>query len=65
MVVEDMKLRPPAVVFVDRSPSRLAMNGRHFDDVAFYLQDKEFRRIWAEYEEYPPLGQFGIFVRRH
>ena len=64
MVIEDMQLRPPAVVFVERSRSRLAMNGREFDDVAFYLQDPEFQRIWDAFEEYPPLGPFRVFARR-
>jgi len=64
MVIEDMERRPPAVVFVERSRSRLAMNGRAFDDVAFYLQDPEFQRIWNTYEEYPPLGPLRVFVRR-
>jgi hypothetical protein len=40
------------------------MNGRQFDDIAFYLTDPRFRRIWENYEEYPPLGSLRVFVLR-
>jgi hypothetical protein len=64
MVVEDFERRPPTVVFAENSRARLGMNGRQFDDIAFYLEDARFRRIWAEYEEYRPLGTLRVFVRR-
>jgi hypothetical protein len=40
------------------------MNGRQFDDIAFYLADPRFRRIWQDYEEYPPMGPLRVFIRR-
>jgi hypothetical protein len=64
MVVEDFERRPPSIVFAERSPARLGMNGRQFDDIAFYLTDPRFQRIWGEYEEYPPMGPLRVFVRR-
>ena len=63
-VVEDFRRRPPTVVLVDTARFRLGMNGRSFDDLAFYLQDPEFHEIWAEYEEYPRLGPLRVFVLR-
>jgi hypothetical protein len=64
MVVEDLERRPPSIVFAEGSGARLGMNGRQFDDIAFYLADPRFRRIWANYEEYPPLGRLRVFVLR-
>jgi hypothetical protein len=40
------------------------MNGRQFDDIAFYLKDPRFQRLWAKYEEYPPMGPLRVFVLR-
>jgi len=64
MVVEDIVRRPPSIVFAERNRARLGMNGRQFDDIAFYLTDPRFRRIWKNYEEYPPLGSLRVFVLR-
>jgi len=65
MVVEDFERRPPSIVFAE-GPGipRLGMNGRQFDDIAFYLTDPRFKEIWANYEEYPSLGPLRVFVRR-
>jgi hypothetical protein len=63
-VVEDFERRPPSVVLVERNPSRLGMNGRQFDDIAFYRTDPRFQKIWANYEEYPPMGPLRVFVLR-
>ena len=64
MVVEDFERRPPSIVFAERHRARLGMNGRQFDDIAFYLTDPRFQRIWANYEEYPPMGPLRVFVLR-
>jgi hypothetical protein len=64
MVIEDFERRPPSIVFAERSLGRLGMNGRPFDDLAFYLEDPGFRQIWSSYEEYPPIGPLRVFVRR-
>jgi hypothetical protein len=64
MVIEDFERRPPTIVFAERQQARLGMNGRQFDDIAFYLADPRFRRIWQDYEEYPPMGPLRVFVRR-
>ena len=64
MVVEDLERRPPSIVFAERNRARLGMNGRQFDDIAFYLTDPRFQRIWENYEEYPPLGPLRVFVLR-
>ena len=64
IVVEDFERRPPSIVFAEREPARLGMNGRQFDDIAFYLTDPRFQRIWANYEEYPPMGPLRVFVLR-
>ena len=61
-VVEDFGRRPPSVVFVERAHSRLGMQGRQFDDIAFYLKDSRFKRIWNNYQEYPPIGSLRVFV---
>lgn len=63
IVIEDMQRRPPSVVFAERSTSsRLGMNGRQFDDIAFYLQDPRFQKIWARYQELQPVGPLRVFV---
>ncbi len=64
MVVEDFERRPPSIVFAERNRARLGMNGRQFDDIAFYLTDPRFQRIWENYNEYPPMGPLRVFVRR-
>ena len=64
LVVDDFVHRPPTVVFAERSRTRLGMNGRVFDDVAFYSKDPRFQAIWRQYEEVPPLGPLRVFVRR-
>lgn len=64
MVVEDFERRPPTVVFAETGPARLGMNGREFDDIAFYLEDPRFQRIWANYEELRSLGPLRVFVLR-
>ncbi|MDH4073889.1 MAG: hypothetical protein OEV41_12380, partial [Gammaproteobacteria bacterium] len=63
-VIEDFERRPPAIVFADAARYRLGMNGRQFDDLAFYLEDPEFGRIWARYEELPRFGTLRVFVLR-
>lgn len=64
MVIEDFERRPPSIVFAERNRARLGMNGRQFDDIAFYLSDPRFQRIWENYEEYPPMGPLRVFVLR-
>jgi len=64
MVVEDFERRPPSIVFAERNRNRLGMNGRQFDDIAFYMTDSRFQRIWQNYEEYPPMGPLRVFVLR-
>jgi len=64
MVIEDFERRPPSIVFAERNSARLGMNGRQFDDIAFYLADPRFQRIWENYEEYPPMGPLRVFVLR-
>jgi hypothetical protein len=64
MVVEDLERRPPSIVFAERNRIRLGMNGRQFDDIAFYLKDPRFRLLWKNYEEYPPMGPLRVFVLR-
>lgn len=64
IVVEDFHRRPPKIVFAERTLARLGMGGRPFNDIAFYLSDPRFREIWANYEEYPPIGPFRVFIRR-
>jgi hypothetical protein len=64
MVIEDFERRPPTVVFAERNPIRFGMNGRQFDDIAFYLGDPRFQQIWKNYEERPPMGPLRVFVRR-
>ena len=64
MVIEDFERRPPSIVFAERNRARLGMNGRQFDDIAFYLTDPRFQQIWKNYEEYPPMGPLRVFVLR-
>ena len=64
MVREDFERRPPTIVFVERNRARLGMNGRQFDDVAFYSEDPRFRKIWANYQEHAPMGPLRVFVLR-
>jgi hypothetical protein len=64
MVIEDFERRPPSIVFAERSRARLGMNGVQFDDIAFYLTDPRFQRIWKNYEEYPPMGPLRVFILR-
>ena len=64
MVVGDMKKSPPSLVFVEAARSRLGLNGRLFDDIAFYSQDAEFASIWREYREVSPVGSLRVFVRK-
>jgi uncharacterized membrane protein len=61
MVIEDFDRRPPTLVFVERSTSRLGLGVHPFDDIAFYLEESRFRQIWARYEELRPLGSLRIF----
>jgi hypothetical protein len=63
MVLADMTQRSPAVVFVERSSARLGLFGRQFDDIAFYLEDKQFAALWSQYTELAPIGPLRVFVR--
>jgi hypothetical protein len=63
-VIEDLERRPPSIVFLQAFGPRLGMGVRQFDDIAFYSVDPRFRRIWANYEEYPPMGPLRVFVLR-
>lgn len=65
IVVEDMTQRPPAVVFVERSSARLGLYGLHFDDIQFYLEDRQFAALWSQYAELPPIGPLRVFVKRN
>ena len=64
MIVEDLRRRPPSIVFVERNRQRLGLHGRSFDDLAFYLQDPGFGKIWSDYDELRPMGPLRVFVRR-
>jgi hypothetical protein len=64
MIVEDFELRPPTIVFAEGSNARLGMNGHPFDDLAFYTEDPEFKQIWRNYEEHPPIGPYRVFVHK-
>jgi len=64
IIVEDFERRPPTIVFAERTLARLGMSGRPFDDISFYMSDPRFRRIWANYTEYPPMGPYRVFIRR-
>jgi hypothetical protein len=64
MVIEDFKLRPPSIVFAERARMRFGMNGRQFNDLAFYLESPEFQRIWSQYVEQPPIGPLRVFILR-
>lgn len=64
MVVDDLERYPPSIVLLERSRIRFGMNGRQFDDLAFYLEDPRFKQIWARYEEQAPLGPLRVFVPR-
>jgi hypothetical protein len=64
IVVEDFERRPPSIVFAERNRARLGMNGRQFDDIGFYLTEPRFQKIWANYQEYPPMGPLRVFVLR-
>ena len=64
MVIDDLELYPPSIVFLERGPIRFGMNGRQFDDLAFYAADPRFKRIWTHYHEIEPVGPLRVFVRR-
>jgi hypothetical protein len=64
MVVEDFQRYPPSIVFLERAQIRFGMNGRQFDDLAFYLEDPRFQRIWNRYDEQSPIGPLRVFVLR-
>jgi hypothetical protein len=64
VVVEDFERRPPSIVFAEGTRARLGMNGRPFDDIAFYREDPRFREIWSSYDEYPSMGPLRVFVLR-
>lgn len=63
MVVEDMEQRPPDIIFVERNPIRFGLNGRQFDDLAFYAADPGFQAIWRQFVEQEPIGPLRVFVR--
>lgn len=63
-VIHDFERRPPRIVFVEYAPARLGLGDRPFDDLAFYLQDPRFARIWVNYEEVAPMGPLRVFVLR-
>jgi hypothetical protein len=63
-VIEDFERRPPTIVFAEANVARLGMNGRRFDDIAFYQADPRFQRIWAQFTEVRSLGPLRVFVRR-
>ena len=64
MVIEDLQKRPPSIVFAERSRIRFGLNGRPFDDLAFYQRDPRFQEIWRNYVEQPPIGPLRVFIRR-
>ena len=64
MVIEDLEKRPPSIVFLERGERRFGLNGRQFDDLAFYMEDADFQNIWSRYDERPPLGPLRVFIRR-
>ena len=64
MIIEEFELNRPSIVLLERSRIRFGMNGRQFDDLAFYLEDPRFAPIWSQYEELQPLGPLRVFVLR-
>lgn len=51
------------MVLVETRRDRLAMRGRHFDDIAFYSSDPRFADLWRHYHETRREGSIRIFLR--
>lgn len=64
MIIEEFEVNRPSIVLLERSRVRFGMNGRQFDDLAFYMEDPRFAPIWSQYEELQPLGPLRVFVLR-
>ena len=58
-VVEDFERRPPSIVFAEGNRARLGMNGRQFDDIAFYLADPRFQKNLGELRGVPADGSLA------
>jgi hypothetical protein len=63
MLREELARARPALVLVDARPERHALRGLDFDILAFYLEEPQFRALWANYAEQAPLHGFRVFVR--
>lgn len=61
VVAEAIAMHRPAIVLVDAQSNRLGLVYRRFDDIAFYQENREFRRIWACYGELERIGAIRIF----
>lgn len=64
MVLCDFRTRRPAIVLVDVAPNRAGLGRISFDDVGYYTQDRRFAKIWKQFEEVEPVGNYRVFVRR-
>ena len=64
IVVEDLRLRSPGLVFVDRRASKQAIAGLPLDLLAFLRDDPEFAALWRDYEPIGRVGPFEMHRRR-
>jgi hypothetical protein len=61
-VVQDMTLRPPRLVFVQRPP-RHAMPNESFDFITFLSRNPDFARLWRRYRSAAQFLGFRVFKR--
>lgn len=64
IVIEDLRRHPPSFVMVEARQRRLGLSFRKFDDLAYYLRDPEFARLWACYVEIEPVDPIRLFRRQ-
>jgi hypothetical protein len=62
-VLTDFQRTPPALVLIDRKPSKPGFRNVPFDFLKWLGQDERFRRLWSGYQRAGELHGFALFTR--
>jgi predicted glycosyltransferase len=64
LVIEDITLRRPTLVFVEIGPGKQAFGDVEFDYLAYFMSDPRFASLWSEYDELVTIPNYRVFKRR-
>jgi hypothetical protein len=63
-VVEDLKSKPPTLLFVDQSPDRQGFGRSQIDYLEYFLRDPRFASLFENYRNLGEVGPYRVYKRK-